>query len=278
MIRIPCVLDRIISVEALYTAFEIPFTLSGGEGGEAHNFWEILCVLEGEVSAATERAVHLLHPGEVIFHRPMEFHRHRAAEGIPSRILVLSFDAGRMPPLDHFVFSLTGALISRLRALVARIGATLRTERYAVLGVPEGAALAAQSLLSEFEELLADILSGAVAEAGVSLSPEADTFRRAVTYLHDRLTLSLSAPEVARALNISLSSLKRLFSRYAGIGVMTYFQKLKIARAAELLGAGASVGETAAALAFASAPAFCTAFRRMMGIPPSEYKRRRAEK
>ena len=47
---------------------------------------------------------------------------------------------------------------------------------------------------------------------------------------------------------------------------------MKMRKAAELLRAGARVGEAAAALGFSDQNYFSTVFHRIMGVPPGKYK------
>ena len=39
-----------------------------------HNFWEIVCVLEGEVGVASANDLYTLSKGQAVIHSPMEFH------------------------------------------------------------------------------------------------------------------------------------------------------------------------------------------------------------
>ena len=275
----PAITPHAVVVSSFYTAFSAPFQQFGEDGGEAHDFWEMLCVLEGEVSATTERTMHILHAGEMILHQPMEFHRHHSlCPG--TRILIFSFGADRMPPLRHFVFSLRQEDISTFRRLLSEMEEANGTYAFGVCHpdlcrlIPP---LRLQCLLSDFEGTLARIFLREQS-AAVGLPPaeeyEASLFRDTVAYLYDTMAEPLTAPGIARKMGTSLSSLKRLFARYSGLGVMSYLRHLRLSRAAGMLADGYSVKEAAAAAGFSSLPTFCTAFRRMNGVSPSSYKKR----
>ena len=61
--------------------------------GEFHPFWEMVYVVEGSLQAASEERVYHLKKGEVIFHKPMEFHRLWSTEGEDGCALIIGFCA-----------------------------------------------------------------------------------------------------------------------------------------------------------------------------------------
>ena len=108
--------------------------------------------------------------------------------------------------------------------------------------------------------------------AAVSDAPDAVTFRRAISYLNSNIHRQPSVPELARFCNVSESGIKRIFDKYAGIGIHKYLLKLKVKTAAELLQKGESVSSVAEKLGFNSQSYFSRAFRRETGLMPSSLK------
>ena len=78
--------------------------------------------------------------------------------------------------------------------------------------------------------------------------------------------------EIAAAVHLSVSALKRIFKKYAGMGVHKYFLKLKLKTAIELLENGDSVTEIAKKLNFSSQAYFTNVFKRETGESPSLYR------
>ena len=101
-------------------------------------------------------------------------------------------------------------------------------------------------------------------------TPESDIFRNAIDYMNANIELSLSVRDIAGFCNVSESTLKRIFTRYAGIGVHKYFLQLKIKRATKLLSDGLGVNETSDKLGFSSQCYFSAAYKRETGITPSD--------
>lgn len=87
-------------------------------------------------------------------------------------------------------------------------------------------------------------------------------------HLHEQLT----AQEIAKLANMSLSSLKKIFAQYAGMGIVRFFTEMKMRHAVSLLQAGKRVGETASELGFSDQNYFSTVFRRVMGSVPGSHR------
>ena len=63
--------------------------------------------------------------------------------------------------------------------------------------------------------------------SSVSFAPDAITFRNAINFLNQQLNCQPTVSEIAKYCNISDASLKRIFDKYAGIGVHKYLLKRK---------------------------------------------------
>ncbi len=90
------------------------------------------------------------------------------------------------------------------------------------------------------------------------------------------LTRELENPpalgELARRVNISPFHLSRMFTRVTGETISQRLRRLRVERAAGLLKAGThNVTEAALAVGYSSFGHFSSAFRLLMGVPPSRY-------
>jgi AraC-like DNA-binding protein len=103
-------------------------------------------------------------------------------------------------------------------------------------------------------------------------SQSAQNYATVVRYLEENLYRPLTVAEIAKACNMGEVNLKKTFSRYAGLGVISYFNRLKIHAAVEMLERGATVRECAESLGFLNQNYFSTVFARIMGKPPKSYK------
>ena len=79
-------------LKSLITAFKREMEEGYFFNGEAHDFWEMVVVLRGNITVTEEDRVYKLTKNDVIFHRPMEFHRFIVHDKMGADIMVISFD------------------------------------------------------------------------------------------------------------------------------------------------------------------------------------------
>ena len=104
---IPCNVVRSFEIKSLYTAFDITFDNNFSFAGEVHNFYEIICVLEGTIGITSDRSIYKVNEKNLVIHRPMEFHRIWSEDGSNPRIMIISFDASFDIPIGKTVVSLS---------------------------------------------------------------------------------------------------------------------------------------------------------------------------
>ena len=265
-----CRLNKEIEVTGLHTAFIRDMADNDTSRGEFHNFWELALVLDGTVYVATDKMEFPLEKHAMVIHPPMEFHRHFNAAGDQSRFAVLSFDAAVMPDVSARVFGLTPKQCDQLCSLIRYIEESCEMQdKLAVLRSREDRQFAQQEIKSRLELFLLSVFRGKTL-ARLSRSPE---YERIVSYLGSVLEENRSLSQLALGLGMSPSSLKRIFFENRQSGIMRYYRQMRMYRAVELLKEGGSVREVSEQMNFSSQSAFCNAFKRILGEPPSKYQR-----
>lgn len=229
--------------------------------GEVHDFYEMVCVLSGSVGITAGDKVYLLNAGECLMHPPNEFHRIRSEKGSEPHVLNLSFHSLAMPTYDGRIFSPKTRQQEELLEICSEVRDGLHNS--------DAEKLNEQRL--RLESWLIRMVQSAT-EKGVVENSAAVRYAEIVNVLQEHLEEQLSATEIARLCNMSLSNLKKIFTKYAGMGVSRYFNEMKMRRAAVLLQSGKRVGEVAAELGFTDQNYFSTVFRRIMGASPGRYR------
>lgn len=250
------------------TSFHFSLDRVFGKGydfaGESHPFYEIVYVLSGFAGITAGEKFYTLSAGQCLMHTPDEFHRIRAEADSEPHVINLSFYADRlMLPSDGRIFEPDDDLREEFIEISTAIREGLHNSDIALL--------AAQRVQLERWLLLA-FQNGH--ENSVSTHSGALCYAGIVRLMGDHISENLQAGDIAKLSRMSLSKLKKIFASYAGMGVARYFTEMKMRRAAEMLRAGARVGETAAALGYADQNYFNTVFRRVMGVPPGKYRQR----
>lgn len=267
----PCRLHKSMEITALHTAFAHGMDPQYSSQSESHNFWEILLVLEGEMSVVTGESVIRLSKNNMMIHPPLEFHRHFNATQQKNKYAILSFSADRMPELRKGVYTLAALQVAEFRAIIQLIREQYRMDKICVLGKKSTARPAIdQEVKARLELFLSTTLHSQIQPYN---NADQD-YQRIVGYLRDNIHRNLTIPMIARELEMSVSNLKRIFSLYAGMGIMKYLSQLKFQKAVQLLEQGHSVLEVSEMLAYTSQSVFSTAFKNTMGVPPSKYRKK----
>ena len=80
-----------LDVEEIITVHYFEYRNDFSFEGESHDFWEFLCVDKGEVQVRAGTETYLLKKGEMIFHKPNEFHSVMATGQSAPNLVVISF-------------------------------------------------------------------------------------------------------------------------------------------------------------------------------------------
>lgn len=263
--------EKTIAINSLVSLIDAEYSSDFYFGGESHDFWEAVCVRGGTVGITADDRVYTLTAGDMIFHKPMEFHKIYSCNGKPILVYIFSFSAfgpgmreyeNRTLRLSESDFDTVESIINAGKSAFDISGGMIRgtkDERFAQIYI----------------NMLENLLLSLPASDGVSAlsDPDSLVFAEIVRVLEENLFGGITLDFVAHQCCISVSKLKKLFKKYTGIGVIAYYNKAKIKKSLELLHGGSSVRDTAEALSFSCPFYFSSVFKKEMGISPSEYKK-----
>lgn len=233
--------------------------------GEAHDLWEIVCVTRGEVEITEDEKIYTLGAGDMILHAPMEFHRIRSAHGTRPSLYVMSFSAaGALPDrLKEGIFRLSNETMEDYGRAFKMIKAFLEHGE-------DVAGQEASALLSAF---LTRLGRTEATSSRLSTSQGALEYERAVRAMKAAVCENLTLSTLASRCFISVSYMKLLFVKYAGISPKSYYSRLRAQYAARLLSEGMSAERVAEKMNFSSPGYFSAFFKQHVGVCPSKYLR-----
>jgi AraC-like DNA-binding protein len=101
--------------------------------------------------------------------------------------------------------------------------------------------------------------------------PRDSRARAAADYVRENIKRARVAAAVARHSGASVRTLERLFLAETGLSFGVWRQRARLMQSTVLLAEGASVTRVALATGYASASAYVTAFKSLMGATPGQY-------
>lgn len=268
---------KLLSIESFYSLFQATYSDDYLFSGELHDFWEIVYVCSGNICASADEYVFHLNEGDVIFHKPMEFHRLYVEGGLSATCFTMTFSAtgSLMKQFENCVLRLSTEQQNRFTEMIAFLQdeCSLTGEcDYVCINEIIKYPVKFQTFVCMTELLLLSLSENNFTLSADDSSAGARTYQQAVHIMEENITVWLSVPDIAKKCNVSVTYLKEIFAKYTGLGVHQYFLKLKLAYATYMLREGKTVTEVAMALSFSSSNYFSTVFRRETGQLPSAYK------
>ncbi len=263
--------EQVPHITALHSFFCTTFTPDYRFRGETHDFYELVCVLDGEVAITADDRVYTLVRGQAILHPPMQFHNISSQGGEAPTVLVISFSGENIPPLGDRVCRIHD--LTRVRELAELGNRALAFEEKIWVSGPTGDGVRHLRVVKEIELLLLRLADHTRELQGLN-SRRAGHYSAIVRAMEENLDRRLSVGQLAAICHLSKISLQKIMAQYAGVGVMEYYTRLRIQHAARLLEQGASVKEAALAVGYAEQGYFSTVFKRVTGRTPSAYSRR----
>lgn len=245
-----------------------------------HDFYELFCLLSGEMEYLVEGNRYHLTPGTLLLIAPGEMHR-PSPEGKPR-----DFDRIVLWMNPRFVSSLSGMLPQVVRAFEGgHPGWNLMTPDektyqillnllYALLYEKERAGADSLYLVylatSQLLIHLSRVLGRHTALTGRIGNRHAETMK-VYEYINGHFREEISVGELAEQFYMDKNTLTRQFKRIFGLTPGEFIRRKRLEEATALIRQGEALQEAGYRCGFADYSAFYRAFRQVYGISPSGY-------
>lgn len=270
--------EKILKIERFKTLFEGNYKSPYNFTGEFHPFWEAVYVTEGEVNVSGDERVYTLSRGDIIFHKPMEFHRLWSRKNKDIHVIIISFQAtgSLLSQFEGRVLSLDDSSLLLMEQFIAFLKESFddKTGNFAKAMRKGGQAAAGkiQIAINLFENFMISLPNHTLAPTKREKENVSETYRQILTELSANVCGWITIPELANKCNFSPAQIKRVFAKYSDIGIHKYFIKLKVAEAIKMLGDGKDIAEISRALSFSGQNYFSCVFKRETGYSPTAYR------
>lgn len=278
--------EKQIDIKGLYTFYYQENNKTFRSAGEKHNFWEIVYVDGGALSAIADNVGYTLNQGDVIFHKPMEFHIHAANNDKTNNIMIVSFET-QSPQMNFFANKIFSLNIKQKKVLsdffeyakqLFNTSFIIRNNTYPEFTREQITAYQICILLLE-RFLLELIIDNTYTKRKDRQSLDAKkivetAFSDSIKeYLDENICTSLNLDAIANHFNVSKSFLCQLFKNETNHSIIDYFIDLKISTAKSMIREGnLNLTQISERLNYSSIHDFTRSFKKKVNMSPSQYR------
>ena len=254
--------------------------------GESHSCWEFLYVDRGSVVVTAGTDTYLMKAGELAFHCPDEFHAFHCIG--QADIVVVSFlcDSEAMHRLEKKVLLLHTKEKEHLRLLIKEAQQVYqffdniapRINMQKKNTAPWGADQLIKTYLEQFFILICRRDDNVdFAQRAVNNTPSGQNIllaQRIQDYIKEHYCEKISLNSLSKAMNVSISTIKRVFKEQIGQSMVTHITNLRISKAKRLIREGNhNFTQISDMVGYESIYYFSAIFKKQTGKTPSEYQK-----
>ncbi len=263
-------------INFIYTAFIKEFGSGYVFKGEKHGYWEMLYVLDGDISVSEDGTVYNMKKGDAIFHMPHEFHSLKVPCDNACKLMIITFNISSdlLDELGNGIYKLSDELHTMLMSCYNYIldGFLLDFTYVRKKNHDHNRITEALAILS-LEKFILEVISKAKKRARLDNSTGAENYKRIIDVMSEHIRERLTIEDIANYCYMTPSNVQKTFNKYSGGGILNYFNSLKITRAKELIRQGYSSDFISSHLGYSSPSYFSRAFKKIVGMSPQQYKR-----
>lgn len=279
-------LEKSIEIEEIYTIHYFEYRNDFHFAGERHDFWEFQCVDKGEAEIRTDNGVHVLGRGQLIFHKPNEFHTLTATGKNAPNIVVVSFacHSQGMKFFENKILTISDTERHLMGLLVAEARRCILSpldDPYLTKMEKRSDCLfgSQQLILLYLEQLLISMVRRyTLPQLTVPISGiggprgHSEAYQKILLYLEEHIREYVSIEDICHDNLIGRSQLQKLFREYHQCGVIEFFSKMKIEYAKQLIRENQrNFTQISDFLGYSSIHYFSRQFKKIAGMTPSEY-------
>ncbi len=275
------IINKIVSIHHLQ-----PQTENIKQEQEKHNFWELVYASNGCVTCTSDDEVIELETGHILFHEPNEIHSLLCTPGTSA--IIISFDclseairffSKKQLKINHKQKNLIHELVDIASKTYDIEFYNSDVEFMKLLPYPT---LGGEQLIKNYTEtLLIDIMRSITEKdsGNTVFLQESESQNKlaedVIKILKENIYGKLTINQISSKINYSKAYIFRQFKTSMRMTIMDYFISLKIKTAKELLSHGNfSIKEISDKLSFDTPNYFSKTFKKLVGITPSQYKKR----
>lgn len=250
--------------------------------GESHNFWEMVYIDAGEVEIDANDKCFRLKQGEMIFHKPNEFHTLKAC-GRAANVFVISFvcSSKAMSFFKGKTIPAPAKIKRNISAIIEEYMETFNTmdAQDTKLTIKDNPPIGGQQLIRiHLEQLLIMLIRNEQENRETHFFPSKESLEnylatQMINIIDENIYKKITVEQICTRLNYSRTYLSKLFKASTGYTVLEYILMRKVHEAKKLIrDEEYNFTQISDMLSFDNPHYFSTVFKRITHITPSEYK------
>lgn len=257
--------------------------------GESHDFWELVCVDRGEIDVIAGDRRFTLKKGNILFHKPNEFHNVLTNGQISPSLVVIgfecqsecmnSFENQTMNIQDTEKGLLAQIIIEAQNTFSGRLDNPYQEQLNFLSPSP---AFGSEQLISHYLEQVMihlyrrhfsyslPVNTSRILPANARQSN--DTFNRIVRYMEEHISEPLTIDRICKDNLVGRSQLQKAFRGAQTKGVIQFFSMMRIDTAKEMIRDNQmNFTQISDRLGYTSIHYFSRQFKKITSMTPSEY-------
>lgn len=277
-------LQNVINISKIVTVHYYEFDKNFVFNGESHDFWEMVYIDKGRVQVRNDEEELNLSQGEIIFHRPNEFHSIKALDSAPN-FFVVSFvcHSPLMMYLEKYHTVLNKMLLGFISSIIKEAETTYempKNDPTLKKLIKKGTApIGGEQLIKTYlEQFLIFLIRNILKKEEPNVFPSKESMEThlvssAKRLIEEKVEEPFRVNDLCVALGYSKSYLSKLFHEQTGETIANFAILQKIKRAKQLIRDGnLNFTQISDKLSFDNPQYFSRVFKRVTGMTPSEFK------
>ena len=275
-------LKNILNIRQIYTLYCFDFAPNYSTKGESHDFWELVYVDNGEVGLFGGEQLHHVTAGQMILHKPNEFHRVVCDGQHAARVFIITFEchSAAMKFFYDKVFSVPSELKGLMKLFVEECSESFHMSKIP-LKPKEHSPIGGQQLIHNYLECILIRMmraGGADSDHRAHLYPSRESLEHHLVrdideYLLSHLDSRICLGELSEELHFGVSTLCNIYKNVTGKTIMNSFLNLKIDKAKQMLREEqTSISSISESLGFDTPQYFSRMFHRYTGTSPRDFR------
>ncbi|MDO4744204.1 MAG: AraC family transcriptional regulator [Clostridia bacterium] len=278
-------LINVINISKIVTMHYFEFDKNFKYPGERHDFWEMVYVDSGTVHVTAAKNEYMLSQGEVIFHKPNEFHSLSADNKSPSNVFIISFvtTSKNMVFFKNKKTVLPKDLRHYIKILMEEGKKTFElpfnNPEMRELKLCDSSPFGGQQIIrSTLEQLLIMLIRAQEKNTEKTyIFPDKESMDNhlvdsVIKLLNDNIYGKISVDEICRKVNYSKTYVSKIFAKNCGYTIIDYYTRLKIKEAKKLIRKKTyTFTEISNMLCYNNPHYFSRVFKKTANMTPREY-------